>query len=823
MRICLVAHGLPPREITGVEGHVAALADALASRGADVSVVVPRRDLTRPRLGERREVHGAWTAHVFALDDSASTAAEAVSPPGLAARFGAWLDRERPDVCHVHHLLGLGPEFVGEARARGIPVCWTAHDLWAVCHRWTLLRPDLSPCSGPEAEACARCDLAVAHLNGLPELGDYHVGVDPALLEPADRERLEALLHGDLAAAGVSPELLSSARAERARLDAARRTALAAVDLALVPTHFLRDRLLGAGFDPRRVRLRPYAIPTAELARLAPPQPRSPVRFGFVGGVVKHKGLHVLLEAFQRLDVPAELEIHGDSNDRAYVERVRGAAERGGARWCGAFPRAELPRVLDGLDVLCVPSLWSENQPFVIREAFAARRPVIASDTPALSESVRDGIDGLLVARGDVEAWTLALRRLATEPDTVRKLSAAAPQVLDLEAEAGELLGIYAELLDSARRREADALPTLASVRGLAERQAELRRTPAAELHDRVLAGVGRLAAALGAPAAEARRGPPGGPQFADRLRERFAEARQEIDWLRGTLESARATERALAERAEWHARTAHERAAACEEQRARAEDGATARQQALAEASWLREVLEARTAQCEWQRATLEHRDAELTAERDARRHLEEEVEWLRTTHAADTEEVEHLRGEREAVDEERVWLREQRDALAAERDGLQAELAARGEENEWLRERGDALAAERDWLRTELAARDEELAWRRETLAGLERELAWLRDVRAGLEAERDTERERKVAAETACSEAQDARGMLRAERDRLTSRLDEIERELLWRQAEMDAALDDSGRVLRSVIDRTALGRRLRSWSAGGEGAP
>ncbi|MCB9913645.1 MAG: glycosyltransferase [Planctomycetes bacterium] len=68
-----------------------------------------------------------------------------------------------------------------------------------------------------------------------------------------------------------------------------------------------------------------------------------------------------------------------------------------------------MPALLAAADVVAVPSLWPENAPFVIREAFAAGRPVLASDTPALRESVSDGVDGRLLPQGDVAAWRAAL------------------------------------------------------------------------------------------------------------------------------------------------------------------------------------------------------------------------------------------------------------------------------------------------------------------------------------------------------------------------------------------------------------------------------
>ena len=104
--------------------------------------------------------------------------AEALDPPGIAEVFGKFLDTEKPDLIHFQHVVKLGLGLVEVARERGLPTCWTAHDYFGVCHRFTLLRPNLQRCETVgDPAACARCDLASAVLNDQPGLGDYQLGV----------------------------------------------------------------------------------------------------------------------------------------------------------------------------------------------------------------------------------------------------------------------------------------------------------------------------------------------------------------------------------------------------------------------------------------------------------------------------------------------------------------------------------------------------------------------------------------------------------------------------------------------------------------------
>jgi len=83
-------------------------------------------------------------------------------------------------------------------------------------------------------------------------------------------------------------------------------------------------------------------------------------------------------------------------------------------RFAGKLTWPELCLTLAEIGLVAVPSLWYENQPLTILEAFAAGVPVIASDLGALPELVEDGRTGWRVKAGDVDAWAQALTEVAT-------------------------------------------------------------------------------------------------------------------------------------------------------------------------------------------------------------------------------------------------------------------------------------------------------------------------------------------------------------------------------------------------------------------------
>jgi glycosyltransferase involved in cell wall biosynthesis len=537
MRICQVVHGFPPVERTGVENYTLALCRALARAGHRVEVFVPRRAPELADLALRREERDGFAINWLTHNHAPASAREALLVPDLEGAFAAFLERERPEVVHFQHLIKLGIGLVSVARARGLPTIYTAHDYYPICHRYTLLRPDLSRCDARgDAAACGRCDLAAAHVNAQPGIGDYHAGVFESQLAPAAWAKLQDVLAGRPVAEEPTAEAYRAATEQREELEHLRAEAYRAFDLVLAPSRHLIGELERGGFERARVQHAPLGFDNQDLAHIprVRAEPGRAPRFAFVGGLAKHKGVHVLLDAFALIKGGAELSVWGGSSDRAYVELVRRRCGEVGAQWRGPFERADLPAILAEVDALVVPSIWLENYPLVIHEAFSAGRPVLASRLGAIPESVLDGVNGLLFAPGDAEDLARVLARCAEEPGLLARLARGIGPVKSMEQEARELAGRYEGLCAEQRAaRAAGEMPrSLIGVLGEFEGLAALSSR---ELFTRTLSGLDRLRKAWARDLGPVEAvellalGLGAGSEAQDRLRE----ARNEIAWLR--------------------------------------------------------------------------------------------------------------------------------------------------------------------------------------------------------------------------------------------------------------------------------------------------
>jgi phosphatidyl-myo-inositol alpha-mannosyltransferase len=167
------------------------------------------------------------------------------------------------------------------------------------------------------------------------------------------------------------------------------------------------------------------AIPdqTPRDAACVPTQER-PLRLAFVGAGVERKGLPVALRALEALreHVPLTLDVIGVEREQLEAMMV----DLGGVTALGKVDDETKTAVLARSDLLVAPSLGGESFGMVLTEAFAVGTPVVASDIPGYSDVVRDGVDGILFARGDASALAQTLLDLAHDVARREAMSAAA-------------------------------------------------------------------------------------------------------------------------------------------------------------------------------------------------------------------------------------------------------------------------------------------------------------------------------------------------------------------------------------------------------------
>lgn len=405
MRILFVANGFPPRGQWGTEFYTGQLAAALSARGHAIAALVPDRTASRPRYTlEEAPGEGARLFVLHNAGDPSKRLAASYQDDHVDRVFAAVLDRWQPDVVHFNYLLwGLSLGLVGVAGRRGVPTVATLTDYGLLCHRGQMIDWRIRPCGGPRPAAdCARC---------VRRYSEHDAGALGRFVHRAAGDVAASM--GGLGRVATTADLERRAAAARAALDG--------LDRVIAPTRVLASAFERFGVDPTRIAQIVYAIDEKPYA-VARPEPPRPVRFGYLGQLTPHKGVHVLLEAVEHMAgrlpesvEPWSLHVWGAAaghRHRRYEPSLRARARRGRVVFEPAFASDEAPRVLSGLHAVVVPSLWDENAPLVCLQARAAGVPVIGSRVGGVAEVITHGEHGLLVEPDDPVALADALREV---------------------------------------------------------------------------------------------------------------------------------------------------------------------------------------------------------------------------------------------------------------------------------------------------------------------------------------------------------------------------------------------------------------------------
>ncbi len=349
-------------------------------------------------------------------------------------KFKRLLDRIRPDLIHFHHVYGLSAQLIPLSKRKGIPVVLTLHDFWFLCHQVQLLRGNGTLCPGPHPISlmCSDCYLqsTMASLTNL--FKPIEAFINNRLIYFSLKQALR-FIHGN--------EIFLQKRNEHL-LDILKGT-----DLLISPSHFLKNKYVQYGVPKEKIIYSPIGIDTKAFHQFQKKENPSAVRFGFLGNVVFPKGVHVLIEAFNKIErKDAELKIYGSYNPQSlYLRHLRRMLRNSRVQFKGKFE--DVKRPFSEIDLLIMPSIWYENCPQIIQEAFMTKTPVIASNIGGMAEFVEDKINGLLFEVGNAEDLYKKVIFIMENRGVIYSLRQNIKPVKSIETDARELEALYQSLI----------------------------------------------------------------------------------------------------------------------------------------------------------------------------------------------------------------------------------------------------------------------------------------------------------------------------------------------------------------------------------------
>lgn len=333
----------------------------------------------------------------------------------------------KPDVIHLHHYTNFGVETLLHIR-RTLPTCRiviTLHEYLAICHHMGQMvkTKGFRLCDASGYHDCAKCFPEKSEQDFF--LRDHYI------------KRFFGL-----------------------------------VDHFVSPSEFLRGRYVAWGLPAEKISVVENGLPL-EAANDVPQREiysDSELKIGFFGQISVLKGINVVIDAAKHIEnlnrdsktnANVRFYVFGDYTGQPPVFRERfekdvESAPSSTFTFMGPYSNSAVQRLMRSVDAVLVPSIWWENSPLVIQEAFRAGRPVICSDIGGMAEKVRDGLDGFHFQAGSAASLCAVLQSIIADPDKIRRIARTQQRPPSIGETVTRLVQIYENLMPNLGQNDAN-------------------------------------------------------------------------------------------------------------------------------------------------------------------------------------------------------------------------------------------------------------------------------------------------------------------------------------------------------------------------------
>lgn len=370
----------------GAESYLFNLVDLLAKHGQEVQTWGPREPLNF----DRRE--GLWR--------DLEKFGHMIWSREAARQFECVVREFKPEVVHIHNIYHhISPSILPVAARYRVPVIMTVHDYHLVNPNYTLY---------DHGEICERRGLsAIAHRC-------IKNSVAASLADVVEWQMHKWL-----------------------------RVYERYVGRFLVPTEFVKIKLVEAGMDRKKIEV--VSLPVGDSEARLPSERRPSLPYIlYAGRITEEKGVYVLLEIAKQLS-EIQFKIAGtgpeESGVRCQVSGVRNV------ELLGFVEKTQLQELIAGARLVLVPSLWYDPSPLAVLEAMAAGKVVVASKIGGISELIEHDKTGFLVKPGVVDDGVVRLQKVWHDQTLLKQVGKAAVEEVrrkhDPEKHYEKLMEIY--------------------------------------------------------------------------------------------------------------------------------------------------------------------------------------------------------------------------------------------------------------------------------------------------------------------------------------------------------------------------------------------
>lgn len=318
---------------------------------------------------------------------------------------------DRPDVVHIHNVSHhFSPAILKVFKKFNLPVVMTVHDYKLICPNYKLFS------RGKICEKCIGGKFYQCALNKCVK--DSYLG---SLVLALEAYWAKWKKYYDL------------------------------VDIFIVPSQFMREKLIQSGISLKKIKYLPNFLEEKEEFNFFVDGKKDYILF--LGRLSEEKGLDILVESIGEIkNKEIELKIVGEGPLEGELRKnIAKLGLNNRVKILGYKSGTELKQIISQAQFVVVPSCWYENAPYVILESYSLKKAVLGSEIGGIKELIEIGETGMTFKPNDVKDLTNKINYLLEDKSRLKNMGEKGHLFLkycfNAENYLNRLIKIYQEII----------------------------------------------------------------------------------------------------------------------------------------------------------------------------------------------------------------------------------------------------------------------------------------------------------------------------------------------------------------------------------------
>ncbi len=316
-----------------------------------------------------------------------------------------FLNEIKPDVIHIHTLMGLHKEFIDVANAMRIRTIFTTHDYFGICPKVTLYRFGKVCDNDYNCKECVRCNYMALSINKIKLMQSkvYRKIKNSKIVKYLRKKHRTSFLNEKQPNFMENKKELEGKKKEYQKLRKYYTNMLENIDIIHFNSNLTKEIYLKY-IKPKEYKVIPISHKEIKDNRNNKKIESNKIRFTFLASTKPYKGFYILKEVldeiYKKVNYDFELNVYGNVTEKSEYMNI----------YENGFSQNDLPAIFSRTDILIAPSIWYETFGFTVLEALSYGVPVIVSDNVGAKDVVENA--GIIVKANDKQMLKEILKEL---------------------------------------------------------------------------------------------------------------------------------------------------------------------------------------------------------------------------------------------------------------------------------------------------------------------------------------------------------------------------------------------------------------------------